>query len=98
MKKIHSKLVKREDQGDTPYNLRNCAYLREFEKPKIMWGELSDKPKFAYDKDGRYYCLNTVFFFTGKRLEYLLCYLNSSICEYIFLKDVRLQERVLCAG
>ena len=84
--KIYSKLVKREDQGDTPYNLRNCAYLREFEKPKIMWGELSDKPKFAYDKDGRYYCLNTVFFFTGERLEYLLCYLNSSICEYIFSK------------
>ena len=84
--KIHSKLIKREDQGDTPYNLRNCAYLREFEKPKIMWGELSDKPKFAFDKDGRYYCLNTVFFFTGKRLEYLLCYLNSSICEYMFSK------------
>ena len=84
--KIHSKLVKREDQGDTPYNLRNCAYLREFEKPKIMWGELSDKSKFAYDKDGRYYCLNSVFFFTGRRLEYLLCYLNSSVCEYIFSK------------
>lgn len=84
--KIYSKLVKREDQGDTPYNLRNCAYLREFEKPKILWGELSDKSKFAYDKDGRYYCLNTVFFFTGERLEYLLCYLNSSICEYIFSK------------
>ena len=51
-----------------------------------MWGELSDKAKFAYDKDGRYYCLNTVFFFTGERLEYLLCYLNSTICEYIFSK------------
>ena len=83
---IYPKLVKREDQGDTPYNLRNCAYLREFGKPKIMWGELSDKPKFAYDKEGRYYCLNTVFFFTGERLEFLLCYLNSSICEYIFSK------------
>ena len=83
---LQPKLVKREDQGDTPYNLRNCAYLREFGKPKIMWGELSDKAKFAYDKDGRYYCLNTVFFFTGERLEYLLCYLNSTICEYIFSK------------
>jgi len=83
---VYPKLVKREDQGDTPYNLRNCAYLREFGKPKIMWGELSDKPKFAYDKDGRYYCLNTVFFFTGERLEFLLCYLNSSVCEYIFSK------------
>ena len=84
--KIHSKLTNREDQGVTPYNLRNCAYLREFEKPKIMWGELSDKSKFAFDKDGCYYCLNTVFFFAGKRLEYLLCYLNSSICEYMFSK------------
>ncbi len=84
--KIHPKLIKREDQGDTPYNLRNCAYLREFEKPKIMWGELSDKPKFAFDKDGRYYCLNTVFFFTGKHLEYLLCYLNSTVCEFMFSK------------
>lgn len=84
--RIHAKLVKREDQGDTPYNLRNCAYLHEFEKPKIMWGELSDKAKFAFDKDGLYYCLNTVFFFTGEHLEYLLCYLNSSVCEYIFSK------------
>ena len=84
--KIYTKLKKREDQGDTPYNLRNCAYLREFAKPKIIWGELSDKPKFALDKEGRYYCLNTVFFFTGERLEYLLCYLNSSVCEYIFSK------------
>ena len=84
--KIYPKLVNRKDQGDTPYNLRNCAYLREFGKPKIMWGELSDKSKFAFDKEGRYYCLNTVFFFTGERLEFLLCYLNSSICEYIFSK------------
>ena len=83
---LFRKLVKREDQGDTPYNLRNCAYLREFEKPKIMWGELSDKAKFAYDKAGRFYCLNTVFFFTGDRLEYLLCYLNSPLCEYVFSK------------
>lgn len=85
--RLHTKLVRREDQGDTPYNLRNCAYLREFEKPKIMWGELSDKPKFVLDDEGQYYCLNTVFFFTGKHLEYLLCYLNSPICEYVFSKQ-----------
>lgn len=84
---IHKKLVKREDQGNTPYNLRNCAYLREFDKPKIMWGELSDKPKFVLDDEGCYFCLNTVFFFTGEHLEYLLCYLNSPICEYVFSKQ-----------
>ena len=26
----------RADQGDTPYNLRNCAYMEEFNKPKIL--------------------------------------------------------------
>lgn len=84
---FYEKLEKREDKGDTPYNLRNCAYLREFAKPKIMWGELSDKAKFALDEEGKYYCLNTVFFFTGERLEFLLCYLNSSVCEFVFSKQ-----------
>ena len=81
-----SKVEVRQDQGDTPYNLRNCAYLHDFEKPKIIWGELSDKPKFFYDSKGEYYCLNTVYFFTGQHLEYLVCYLNSPLCEYLFSK------------
>ena len=29
-----SKIKDRADQGDTPYNLRNCAYLEEFMRPK----------------------------------------------------------------
>jgi hypothetical protein len=29
------KIEKRADQGDTPYNLRNCAYVDDFNKPKI---------------------------------------------------------------
>ena len=31
------KISKRADKGDTPYNLRNCAYLEDFSKPKIMY-------------------------------------------------------------
>ncbi|MBR1800816.1 MAG: Eco57I restriction-modification methylase domain-containing protein [Bacteroidaceae bacterium] len=84
--KYKDDVVSRQDQGDTPYNLRNCAYLHDFEKPKVMWGELSDKPKFFYDSKGEYYCLNTVYFFTGQHLEYLVCYLNSHLCEYLFSK------------
>ena len=41
------KIEKRADQGDTPYNLRNCAYLEDFLKQQIVWIELSDEPKFA---------------------------------------------------
>ncbi|MEN9596561.1 MAG: hypothetical protein RL236_995, partial [Pseudomonadota bacterium] len=32
-----SQLEKRSDKGLTPYNLRQCAYLKEFEKEKISW-------------------------------------------------------------
>ena len=31
------KISKRADKGDTPYNLRNCAYMEDFNKPKIIW-------------------------------------------------------------
>ena len=33
---FYPKLEKRADKGKTPYNLRNCAYIDEFEKEKIV--------------------------------------------------------------
>ena len=35
------KIKKREDKGITPYNLRNCAYMDDFSKPKIVYAELA---------------------------------------------------------
>jgi len=35
------RIATRADKGDTPYNLRNCAYLEDFFKPKITWGNLN---------------------------------------------------------
>ena len=72
----------RSDQGDTPYNLRNCAYLEEFEKPKIMWIELSDESKFTLSANE--IPLNTVFFMTGDNLPYLLAFLNSRAILWYF--------------
>ena len=79
-------LSTRSDKGVTPYNLRNCAYLREFSKPKIIWGEISDRSKFCYDEKGEFYCEATTFFMTGEISTFLLCYLNSKISEYLFSK------------
>jgi hypothetical protein len=79
----YEKLVKRSDQGKTPYNLRNCAYLADFEKPKIIWGEISDEPKFAYD-DTQMYAEATTFFMTGENLKYLLAFLNSKLSKWYF--------------
>jgi len=82
----YERIKNRNDQGRTPYHLRNCVYWPEFEKPKIVWGEISDSPKFAFDEDGRYFCEATTFFLTSDHLVYLLVYLNSPLSAYMFSK------------
>lgn len=83
LKKFSPKVEKRSDMGDHWSNLRNCAYLEDFEKAKIIWGEISDKPKFAYDDEG-YYTEATTFFLTGEKLKFLLAILNSKVSEWYF--------------
>lgn len=76
------KILPRADQGDTPYNLRNCAYEDDLDKTKIVWIELSDESKFAIcDK---YIPLNTVFFLTGQHLFHILGLLNSKLINWYF--------------
>ena len=76
------KIEKRADQGDTPYNLRNCAYLDDFSKQQIVWIELSDKPKFAFAENVT--SVNTVFFMTGEHILHLLGLLNSKLITWYF--------------
>ena len=78
------KIASRSDMGDTPYNLRSCAYMEDFNKPKIVWMDLSDVPTFAYDGNAQF-ANNTVYFLSGREnLLYLLGYLNSKIASYLF--------------
>ncbi len=59
-------------------------YWDEFNKPKIVWMDLSDVPTFAYD-DNAQFANNTVYFLSGRaNLLYLLGYLNSKIATYLF--------------
>lgn len=78
-------LSERNDKGYTPYNLRNCAYLNEFEKEKIIWQAISKRMAFAYDPKGSYYCDVTTYFMTGDNLKYLLAIMNSKLFEYSLL-------------
>lgn len=87
------RLENRADKGDTPYNLRNCAYLDEFSKPKIVWAELSRTGNsFAYSDDGAM-VLNTCYIlsfndneFHEKELNTLLGFLNSNVA--LFYLDI----------
>lgn len=56
----------------------------DFSRQKIIWGEISDKPKFALDETGNYFVEATTFMMTGENLNYLLLFLNSSLSEYYF--------------
>ncbi|MTJ49892.1 type II restriction endonuclease [Dolichospermum sp. UHCC 0259] len=76
-------IKQRQDKGKDWTNLRNCAYLEDFNKPKIVWGEISDQPKFAFD-DSNYYAEATTFLMTGEKLKYLLAILNSKLSEWYF--------------
>ncbi|MDR3048379.1 MAG: Eco57I restriction-modification methylase domain-containing protein, partial [Elusimicrobiota bacterium] len=45
--KYWKKIVERDDQGDTPYNLRSCAYMDDFSKQKIVWTDIATEPSFV---------------------------------------------------
>lgn len=45
-------LSKRYDKGNTPFNLRNCAYQSMFYQSKIIWGNLQNTNKFSWDDKG----------------------------------------------
>lgn len=76
------KIAVRDDQGATPYNLRNCAYWEDFEKPQILWIELSDEPKFCFAE--KFVSLNTIFFLTGENIHHILGLLNSKLITWYF--------------
>ena len=79
------KISTRADKGDTPYNLRNCAYLEDFNKPKILWKRIGSILRFSYDTSGMY-GLDSTCFAIGQHMLYLCCILNSIMGHYL-LKD-----------
>ncbi|WP_244660544.1 class I SAM-dependent DNA methyltransferase, partial [Helicobacter pylori] len=70
-------IATRSDQGDTPYHLRNCAYLEDFEKEKIVWAEMTDEPRFIYDNKG--FLTNQTCYFIARDDKYLFARLNSKV-------------------
>ncbi|WP_336732321.1 hypothetical protein [Chryseobacterium sp. VD8] len=98
--KFYPQLEKRTDKGDTPYNLRNCAYMEDFYKPKLLWAETmrihKDQtqkfPRFGYDPLGKYLTDKTCFFATGRHLDFILLILNSAIGKYLCYQYVSILD------
>ncbi|MFP6266800.1 Eco57I restriction-modification methylase domain-containing protein [Helicobacter pylori] len=80
-------IATRCDQGDTPYHLRNCAYLEDFEKEKIVYPCIMAKePCFVYEQKG-FYAPAPANIITGDKIEikYITALLNSK-CIYFAMR------------
>ncbi|MCQ2648936.1 class I SAM-dependent DNA methyltransferase [Helicobacter pylori] len=80
-------IATRSDQGDTPYHLRNCAYLDDFEKEKIVYPCIMAKePCFVYEEKG-FYAPAPANIITGDKIEikYITALLNSK-CIYFAMR------------
>jgi len=78
------KLKKRDDQGKFWWELRSCAYYKEFERPKILVPDLSPNPRFAIDKN-KFFPDMTAFILTSSDY-FLLGLLNSRLLTFFFLR------------
>ena len=74
------RIATRADKGDTPYNLRNCAYLEDFFKPKITWGNLNLEGTYSYAPEGMF--INAPSPFIATTNIAILHILNSTIADY----------------
>ncbi|EOB0865585.1 Eco57I restriction-modification methylase domain-containing protein [Campylobacter coli] len=81
---FYPQLEKRADKGLTPYNLRNCAYIEEIEREKIVYSEIVRKPQFYLDTKLNFYAEATSFILTGENLKYLIAFLNNDFVAFIF--------------
>ena len=77
------KISKRADKGDTPYNLRNCAYLEDFNLPKIIYPNMTKYMPFVYDENC-FFTNQKCFIITGEYMAYLTAFFNSSIFKFCF--------------
>jgi len=88
---FYERIEKRSDKGDTPYNLRNCAYLRDLEKKKIIYPNLTTQLGFYLDTEG-FYVNAKAYMIVGRHLGYLTAFFNSSLFRYCFTDDFPLVQ------
>ena len=92
--KYYSDLEVRQDKGITPYNLRNCAYLEDFEKSKIVWASVGEN-EYSYIEKG-IYLLDTNYFLVCDNeeiLKYLIGIFNSKLFLFaLSYKDTQLGD------
>lgn len=82
----YPRLEKRADKGDTPYNLRNCSYMEDFDRQKIVWKAVGRNLTFSLLEPG-FYITAPASFITSEYNLYILAFLCSSYCKYFIYNN-----------
>ena len=80
LNRYQDRLIERQDQGEFYWELRSCTYYDEFEKPKIVYPDISPFMRACYDTTEAY-CLQTTYIIPTEDLS-LLAILNSRLVDW----------------
>ncbi len=93
--RFYPELEKRQDKGNTAYNLRNCAYIEDFYKQKIIYPDIMRMPRnieqlkeypYVYFDCDSFYIEATNFMITGENIEAIYLFLVSDLGFFAFSK------------
>ncbi len=73
---------KRSDKGEFWWELRACAYYEKFDKPTIIWADIAKTNNFLWTNE--YYLLANTGYILPTEDTFLLGWLNSITCQFIF--------------
>ncbi|MYK43431.1 MAG: hypothetical protein F4039_05020 [Gammaproteobacteria bacterium] len=80
-------LFNRDDQGENWWNLRACAYYSEFDKEKMVWGNIAYHSTFCYAAPGEFIAAPANLLTSESNdIKYLLACMNSKIFNWEFTK------------
>ncbi|MDB9374050.1 Eco57I restriction-modification methylase domain-containing protein [Nodularia sphaerocarpa] len=88
---FRNQLTARADQGKFFWELRSCKYWQDFEKPKIVWGNLAISPQFAIALED-FYLSAPANLIISKNENYLLAIFNSQITQYIVSQNAAVRQ------
>jgi type I restriction-modification system DNA methylase subunit len=82
-------LSKRQDKGEHWSNLRNCAYVEDFTKPKIMYPNMTKYLPFFFDDRNGFFTNDKGFIISSQTesLQYLTAFLNSHLFRCCFIDN-----------
>ena len=80
-------LFNRDDQGENWWNLRACAYYSEFDKERVVWGNIAYHSTFCYAAPGEFIIAPANLLASESNdIKYLLACMNSKIFNWEFTR------------